>query len=122
MESREDTGISIWWQARSSTAFSFQAGDASVFMAMGQVFGDNHSFEWNQFLRPVDGASLFNFSRKGYLPRLDWAITANGVVFSSGGILSGACFGDTAAAFTRLFCLTLVRLRMVVHDFDGDAM
>ena len=59
-------------------SFSSRVG-ASVFMAMGQVFGDNYSFEWNQFL-PAGGAGLryLIFPEKDIYTRLDWAITAQG--------------------------------------------
>ena len=59
-------------------SFSKRVG-ASVFMAMGQVFGDNHSFEWNQFL-PAGGAGLrfLIFPEKDIYTRLDWAVTAEG--------------------------------------------
>ena len=59
-------------------SFSKRVG-ASVFMAMGQVFGENHSFEWNQFL-PAGGAGLrfLIFPEKDIYTRLDWAVTAEG--------------------------------------------
>lgn len=59
-------------------SFSSRVG-ASVFMAMGQVYGDNYSFEWNQFL-PAGGAGLryLIFPEKDIYTRLDWAITAQG--------------------------------------------
>lgn len=59
-------------------SFSNRIG-ASVFMAMGQVFGDDRSFEWGQFL-PAGGAGLrfLIFPEKDIYTRLDMALTAEG--------------------------------------------
>ena len=59
-------------------SFSKRVG-ASVFMALGQVFGDERSFEWGQFL-PAGGAGLrfLIFPEKDIYTRLDMAFTAEG--------------------------------------------
>ena len=59
-------------------SFSKRLG-ASVFMAMGQVFGDDFSFDWRQFL-PAGGAGLrfLIFPEKDIYTRLDMAFTAEG--------------------------------------------
>ena len=59
-------------------SFSKRLG-ASVFMAMGQVFGDDFSFDWRQFL-PAGGAGLrfLIFPEKDIYTRLDIAFTAEG--------------------------------------------
>lgn len=58
--------------------FSKRLG-ASVFMAMGQVFGDDFSFDWRHFL-PAGGAGLrfLIFPEKDIYTRLDIAFTAEG--------------------------------------------
>lgn len=67
-------------------SFSERVG-ASVFLAMGQVFGDDHSFQWQHFL-PAGGAGLrfLIFPEKDIYTRLDMALTAegNGVYFFIG--------------------------------------
>ena len=59
-------------------SFSKRLG-ASVFMAMGQVFGDDFSFDWRHFL-PAGGAGLrfLIFPEKDIYTRLDMAFTAEG--------------------------------------------
>ena len=59
-------------------SFSNRLG-ASVFMAMGQVFGDDFSFDWRHFL-PAGGAGLrfLIFPEKDIYTRLDIAFTAEG--------------------------------------------
>ena len=59
-------------------SFSKRLG-ASVFMAMGQVFGDDFSFDWRHFL-PAGGAGLrfLIFPEKDIYTRLDIAFTAEG--------------------------------------------
>lgn len=59
-------------------SFSKRVG-ASVFMALGQVFGDERPFEWGQFL-PAGGAGLrfLIFPEKDIYTRLDMAFTAEG--------------------------------------------
>ena len=55
---------------------------ASVFMAAGQVFGDDFSFDWKHFL-PAGGAGLrfLIFPEKDIYTRLDMAFTAEGPGF-----------------------------------------
>ena len=62
-------------------SFSKRLG-ASVFMAMGQVFGDDFSFDWKRFL-PAGGAGLrfLIFPEKDIYTRLDMAFTAEGQGF-----------------------------------------
>ena len=62
-------------------SFSKRLG-ASVFMAMGQVFGDDLSFDWKRFL-PAGGAGLrfLIFPEKDIYTRLDMAFTAEGQGF-----------------------------------------
>ena len=52
---------------------------ASVFAAMGQVYGDEHGFEWNAFL-PTGGAGIryLIFPDKDIYTRIDLAYTAEG--------------------------------------------
>ena len=59
-------------------SFSKRVG-ASFFMSIGQVFGDDRSFEWDQFL-PAGGAGLrfLIFPEKDIYTRLDMAFTAEG--------------------------------------------
>ena len=67
-------------------SFSERLG-ASVFMAMGQVFGDDSSLSWQHFL-PTGGAGLrfLIFPDKDIYTRLDFAFTqeGNGVYFFIG--------------------------------------
>tara|TARA_B100000963_G_scaffold239590_1_gene209579 strand:- start:890 stop:2029 length:1140 start_codon:yes stop_codon:yes gene_type:complete len=67
-------------------SFSKRLG-ASVFMAMGQVFGEDHSFGWQHFL-PAGGAGLrfLIFPEKDIYTRLDMAFTTegNGIYFFIG--------------------------------------
>ena len=55
---------------------------ASVFMATGQVFGDDFSFDWKHFL-PAGGAGLrfLIFPTKDIYTRLDMAFTSEGQGF-----------------------------------------
>ena len=59
-------------------SFSKRFG-ASAFMAVGQVFGDDHAFQWKQFL-PAGGAGLrfLLFPEKDIYTRLDVAFTQEG--------------------------------------------
>ena len=59
-------------------SFSKRVG-ASVFMSIGQVFGDDRSLKWGQFL-PAGGAGLrfLIFPEKDIYTRLDMAFTAEG--------------------------------------------
>ena len=59
-------------------SFSKRIG-ASLFLAAGQVFGDDHTFEWKQFL-PSGGAGLrfLIFPDKDIYTRLDLAFTEEG--------------------------------------------
>ena len=59
-------------------SFSKRIG-ASVFLAAGQVFGDDHTFEWKQFL-PSGGAGLrfLIFPDQDIYTRLDLAFTEEG--------------------------------------------
>ena len=62
-------------------SFSKRLG-ASVFMATGQVFGDDFSFDWKHFL-PAGGAGLrfLIFPTKDIYTRLDMAFTSEGQGF-----------------------------------------
>ncbi len=62
-------------------SFSKRLG-ASLFMATGQVFGDDFSFDWKHFL-PVGGAGLrfLIFPTKDIYTRLDMAFTSEGQGF-----------------------------------------
>ena len=62
-------------------AFSKRWG-ASTFLAAGQVFGDNHSFAFNQFL-PTAGVGLryLIFPEKDIFTRIDVALTREGPGF-----------------------------------------
>lgn len=60
--------------------FSFSKSlGASVFLAAGQVFGDEHTFQWNQFL-PTGGAGIryLLFPEKDIYTRVDVAFTPEG--------------------------------------------
>ncbi len=59
-------------------SFSKRFG-ASVFLAAGQVYGDEHAFQWRQFL-PTGGAGLrfLLFPEKDIYTRLDVAFTREG--------------------------------------------
>jgi hypothetical protein len=59
-------------------SFSKRLG-ASAFLAAGQVFGDDHTFQWNQFL-PTGGVGLrfLLFPEKDIYTRLDIAFTEEG--------------------------------------------
>ena len=59
-------------------SFSKRIG-ASIFLAAGQVFGDNHNFEMNKFL-PSGGAGLrlLVFPDKDIYTRVDLAYTQEG--------------------------------------------
>jgi hypothetical protein len=52
---------------------------ASVFMAAGQVYGDEHAFEWGQFL-PTGGAGIryLIFPEKDIYTRIDLSYTREG--------------------------------------------
>lgn len=59
-------------------SFSKRLG-AGAFLAAGQVFGDDHAFQWNQFL-PTGGVGLrfLLFPEKDIYTRLDIAFTEEG--------------------------------------------
>ena len=60
--------------------FSFSKSiGASVFLSAGQVFGEEHNFQWNQFL-PTGGAGLryLLFPEKDIYTRIDVAFTPEG--------------------------------------------
>ena len=59
-------------------SFSKRIG-ASVFLASGQVFGEEHTFEWNQFLLSGGaGLRFLIFPDKDIYTRLDLAFTEEG--------------------------------------------